>query len=317
VDFGINLPADMEWGNERFEPPIDEFALPVGPTEDLHDSVTAIDFFLHFFDNELIEEIVQFTNIHVNAEVKGFQNWRATTSQEMKSFLAFLILSNDMLVVPRDERYFLSTMDTKIFHVPNIQKMFPFRKRLFELKRYVYFVNPWDVLTEDEQRDPLYKIRKVSASIIDKCKTLYNCNHELSVDETMIPFKGRLTIKVRMPGKPVKFGVKFFTLCESKTGYCKNIIYAGKDDRDAGRLGKMGQIVMELVKDLYGTGHHLYMDNFSTNPVLSNLLRVRGILAAGTARPRQGYPSNDLKSVQLQRRGQVAWLTWEEMIALR
>ena len=111
----------------------------------------------------------------------------------------------------------------------------------------------------------------------------------------------------------MKFGVKFFTLCQSKTGYCKNIIiYAGK----AGRLGKTGKIVMELVKDLSGTGHHLYMDNFYTSPVQFNLLRARGILATGTARPRQGYPSNDLKSIQLQRRGQVAWLTWE-MIALR
>ena len=73
---------------------------------------------------------------------------------------------------------------------------------------------------------------------------------------------------------------------------------------------------MEFVKDLYGTGHHLYLDNFYTRPVLFNLLRARGILAAGTARPRQWYPSNDLKSVQLERRGQVAWLTWE-MIALR
>lgn len=131
-------------------------------------------------------------------------------------------------------------------------------------------------LLKTNKEDPLYKIRKLSVSIIDKCKTLYNCNRELSVDKTMIPFKGRLLIKVRMPDKPVEFGVKFFTLCESKTGYCKNIIiYAGKDDRDAGRLGKMGQIVMELVKDLYGTGHHLYMDNFYTSPVLFNLLRAR------------------------------------------
>lgn len=103
-----------------------------------------------------------------------------------------------MLVLLRDEQYFLSTTDTD-FHVPNVQKMFLSRKRLFELKRYVYFVNPWDVLTEDEQRDPPYKIRKLSASIIDKCKTLYNCNRELSVDETMIPFEGRLMVKVRMP----------------------------------------------------------------------------------------------------------------------
>ena len=60
---------------------------------------------------------------------------------------------------------------------------------------------------------------------------------------------------------------------------------------------------MEFVKDPYGTGHHLYLDNFYTRPVLFNLLRAKGILAAGTARPRQWYPSNDLKSVQLERRG--------------
>jgi len=51
----------------------------------------------------------------------------------------------------------------------------------------------------------------------------------------MVPFKGKLSIKVRMPDKLVKFGVKFFELCDAKTGYCKNFsIYAGKDDRETG-----------------------------------------------------------------------------------
>lgn len=43
--FGIDLPTDIEYENERFQPPTDEFALPVGPTMDLHDSVMAIEFF--------------------------------------------------------------------------------------------------------------------------------------------------------------------------------------------------------------------------------------------------------------------------------
>lgn len=74
---------------------------------------------------------------------------------------------------------------------------------------------------------------------------------------------------------------------------------------------------MELMQDLYRTNHHLYMGNFYTSPILFRLLKARGILAAGTARPRQGYPTNELKAVQLRSRGQVAWLSWNEMLALR
>ena len=168
-------------------------------------------------------------------------------------FLAFLIISNDLVVVPRDEQYFLSTQNTKIFHT-NIRKLFSSRKRLFQLKKYIYFVDPRHVLTEDERNDHLFKIRNVSlhVSVINKCKTLFNCDREVSVDEAMIPFKGRLAIKVRMPDKPVKFGVKVFVLCDAKSRYCKNVvIYAGKDDRAAGNLGKAGKIVMELMQDLY------------------------------------------------------------------
>ena len=51
--------------------------------------------------------------------------------------------------------------------------------------------------------------------IREKCFSLYNCHESISVDEGMVPFKGRLKIKVRMPDKPVKYGIKLFTLCDS------------------------------------------------------------------------------------------------------
>ena len=123
--FGVNLPDDIQWGNVRFEPAIDEFRLTPGPAINLPDSGRAIDFFMLFFDNELIEQIVRFTN--ANAEVKGVRNWQAVTSEEMKVFLAFLIISNDLVVVPRDEQYFLSTWNTKIFHTLNIRNLFSSR----------------------------------------------------------------------------------------------------------------------------------------------------------------------------------------------
>ena len=79
---------------------------------------------------------------------------------------------------------------------------------------------------------------------------MFNCGREISVDEAMIPFKGKLSFKVCMPDKPVKFGVKLFMLCDFQTGYCKNFtMYPEKDDRTVSNVGKTGAVVIELVEN--------------------------------------------------------------------
>ena len=47
----------------------------------------------------------------------------------------------------------------------------------------------------------------------------YNTHEELSIDEAMIPFKGRLSIKQYMKDKPTKWGVKVFVLADARNGY--------------------------------------------------------------------------------------------------
>jgi len=141
---------------------------------------------------------------------------------------------------------------------------------------------------------------------VKKSKELFNCSREISTHEAMVPFKEKLTIKVRMLDKPVKFRVKFFELCNAKPGYCKNFtMYARQNNQQAGNLGKTGKAVMDLLEDLYNTNHHLYVDNFYTSPILFLILKERGILAAGTARPRRGYPHDQLKRIQLRKHGDV------------
>ena len=44
---------------------------------------------------------------------------------------------------------------------------------------------------------------------------------ELCIDES-IPFKGRHKYKVYIPSKPIKYGLKAYLLCESRTGYVLN-----------------------------------------------------------------------------------------------
>lgn len=105
--FNFDLPENMKWENQRFDVDMQPFTLTPGPTINLPDTGKAFDFFSLFFTEEIIGKIVEFTN--KNAQKKEVPNWQPVTSEELKAFIAMLIISNDIIVVPRDERYFLSS----------------------------------------------------------------------------------------------------------------------------------------------------------------------------------------------------------------
>jgi hypothetical protein len=52
----------------------------------------------------------------------------------------------------------------------------------------------------------------------------------VSVDESLIMWKGHLSWTLYFPSKRAGFGIKSFELCEAKSGYVWNfIIYTGQD----------------------------------------------------------------------------------------
>ena len=73
--------------------------------------------------------------------------------------------------------------------------------------------------------DKLYKVRPLLDKIVDSFKSPHQ---HISVDETMIGFKGRLGWIQYMPKKPTKWGIKAWAMADSKTGYVSNFsIYTG------------------------------------------------------------------------------------------
>ena len=102
--FPFDLPENMTWEKRQIDVNTEPFRLTPGPTVNLPDSGRAIDFFMLYFTEEIIGRIVEFTN--KNAQSKGAQNWRPVTAAELKAFLALLIISNDIVVVPRCSNVF-------------------------------------------------------------------------------------------------------------------------------------------------------------------------------------------------------------------
>ena len=70
--------------------------------------------------------------------------------------------------------------------------------------------------------DPLYKLRPFLTPLIANFQQSYTLHREVSVDESMIGFKGRLGFIQYMPKKPQKWGMKAFVLSDSHNGYMYN-----------------------------------------------------------------------------------------------
>lgn len=109
----------------------------------------------------------------------------------------------------------------------------------------------------------------------------FNPNCEVAVDESMIKFKGRNSVKQYLPMKPVKRGYKVSMMAD-KSGYClKFDVYTGKKDLKTTKdLG--AKVVTSLVQGLVGKNHKVYFDNYFTNVYLMKDLKGKGINACDT-----------------------------------
>ncbi|KAG5865902.1 hypothetical protein JTB14_029789 [Gonioctena quinquepunctata] len=145
------------------------------------------------------------------------------------------------------------------------------------------------------QYDKLHKIRPMIEFLNQKCRSVWECSSVVSVDESMIPFKGRCSFKQYMPMKPA----------DSKTGFISKFdIYTGKNteksqNKDFG-LGE--KVVINLTEGFPGKKSLVAFDNFFASvPLLKELYR-KGIQAVGTVRTtRKGLPEMMKEKVSMNR----------------
>lgn len=82
----------------------------------------------------------------------------------------------------------------------------------------------------------------------------YHGTRELSVDESMIKFKGRSTLKQYNPMKPIKRGYKLWCIADQKGYILKYSVYQGKNETleqefDKFNLGE--RVVLMLTKPFW------------------------------------------------------------------
>lgn len=100
------------------------------------------------------------------------------------------------------------------------------RDEFLHILRFIHLRNNHDSVPGN--LDKLFKVRPFLDHLRDKCKQLFVPGEFVSVDEIMIAFTGRSSIKQYMPLKPVKRGYKVWGAADSATGYLWNFeVYEG------------------------------------------------------------------------------------------
>ena len=67
--------------------------------------------------------------------------------------------------------------------------------------------------------DKLYKIRPLLDIVESNSQAAYSPHQQIAIDEAMVLFKGRSSMKQYMPLKPTKRGYKLWCLSDSHNGF--------------------------------------------------------------------------------------------------
>ncbi|KAF5282321.1 hypothetical protein FQR65_LT14375 [Abscondita terminalis] len=233
-----------------------------------------IQYFDKFFDNDIINIIVCETNRRANESIPKRPQlkrnlWKEVSNEEIRKFLGLCVLGG-ITKFPSPAKQWSRE---SIYYHPVFGKTMA-RDRFLGILKMLRFVNHSEVNTEDR----LYKIRTILDAILKNIKSCLYPDKELSIDEAMILWRGRLVFRQYIPSKRHKYGIKLYELT-THDGYILNIIvYTGK-----GSL-KTADVVKQFTKDYLGKGHVLYMDNFYNSVDLAETLFKEQTHVVGTLR---------------------------------
>nr|XP_006812366.1 PREDICTED: piggyBac transposable element-derived protein 4-like [Saccoglossus kowalevskii] len=288
------------WSNERTDVNIqahdDQFS---GPRHGVGFDGEPLDFFKLYFTDDFLDLLVGETNKYARhrQEVTGRvdRHWYEMDRDEMSAYFGVIIL---MRIHPLPEVPDYWSSDDRL-QVPGVAKVMP-RNRFIKNSQYLHLS---DFVSEpnrtDPNRDRLYKVRPIIDLVRKTFPEHFYPFKEISVDEAMCKFKGRSHMIQYMPGKPVKWGFKIWSVACPRTGYTFDMSpYTGKKSTPEKGLGY--QVVCDLTQQYFYFGHHIYYDNFFSSVQIALDLYSKDTYICSTIRKNsKGLPGEIKNSVKM------------------
>lgn len=251
-------------------------------------------YFSLLFEDEMYDRIATETNAYAELCARESSQtdkyWIPTDGEEIKAFFGLSIL---MGVNPMHE-YADYWSGDPFLGVTGFQRVMTMN-RYEKLSQYLHCNHTAARLARNDPRyHPIAKVAPIVDMARQNFKTYYKHGRDISVDEAMKGYKGRTELRMYMPQKPEKFGIKFWARCDGSTSYMSDFqLYSGKRDRTPlQQIHGLGyRVIHDLSRDLIGLNHCIYFDRFFSSVSLLEHLLADHIYACGTMMAnRKGVP---------------------------
>ena len=250
---------------------------PVGNAKDIKNEVDA---FTCFIDEDMLKQVVKHTNNRARRDLrangKNPDEWAPVDLCEIRGIVGLLYL----IGVYRSQHESLRSLWSS---GPSGRAIFPAsfgRNRFEQLVANLRFDSREDRNTDDK----FAPFRRMWEQFVENCRKCYVVSAFVTVDEQLIPFRGRCSFKQYMPSKPDKYGMKLFLLCDCLTGYTFNgKPYLGRQGNQR-NVGLASDVVKILSSPLHFSGINITTDNWFTSSQLAADLLQKQITLLGTMR---------------------------------
>ena len=190
---------------------------------------------LFSLDDDVVSLIVDETNRYAEQSLQGTDKEWSTIAEEIRAYFGFMILMG-INRLPEIRDYWSN--NEYLRYSPIADRIT--RDRFEQITRYLHFADN-DSLPErgEEGFSRLQKVDPIISALKQNFQKAYYPHCQVSIDEAMIPFKGRSSMKQYVPLKPVKRGFKVWAMADSLNGYMYDFnVYTGAsggERRDWGR----------------------------------------------------------------------------------
>lgn len=250
------------------------------PNYNIYAEKSIVEMFELFFDNEIVEYLVQQSKLY--SQFKNYADPNIS-ADELKCAIAILIVSG-YNKTPGKRYFWDSGYDMKNTSVSESMR----RNRFFTIMQFLHCADNNNPNFEDKA----WKLRPLMDKIKERFLTNFVPEEHISYDETMIKYYGHHGCKQFIRGKPIRFGFKMWSL-NTSSGYLINFnLYQGKDPNENQQASQIFgkptepfiRMLNEMPDDKKRLPYKFYFDNLFTSANLLLYLRENGYGATGTVR---------------------------------
>ncbi|XP_066596501.1 piggyBac transposable element-derived protein 4-like [Prorops nasuta] len=203
------------------------------------------------------QNIQNFTRQNTNRFGEEDSSFKEVSVEELEVYFALIILMS--MVQKLTLQSYCST--DKSVETPYFKTVMS-RNRFMAISRKLNFVDN-ELLQPD---DPLRKIRPIMDMINKRFKEVFTPNRDISLDESLMKYRSRISYIQYNKTKRARFGIKYYKLCASRSKYC--------DVAKSRRLGCVTNIIDGILLSLSNAPSKLTISKLSWNTKVGGDSRI-------------------------------------------